>query len=201
MDTRTYERDLLGGILPEDSADTHLLHPTSVFHPPQIPFVSATSDNLHNPHRELNHQTTTDTYRYIYELSVNFPTMMLCTLFVALLAVQSVTAFAPLLQAQRVVSITARSASVTDVPIIVNGQNIELTPALIEHVQKRIGSTLNKLGGNSVRECDVVLSVNKNPKVKQCRFCSCFVSSCHSNVSYLMLFYVHSFLPISLCFQ
>lgn len=96
--------------------------------------------------------------------------MIFQMLLVALLAVHAVTAFAPILQPRRGVSTTVRSAPVTDVPIVVNGQNIELTPALIEHVQKRIGSTLNKLGGNSVRECDVVLSVNKNPKVKQHRF-------------------------------
>jgi Sigma 54 modulation protein / S30EA ribosomal protein len=51
-------------------------------------------------------------------------------------------------------------------PIILNGQNIELTPALEEYVNKRIGGILKKLAtSNSVRECDVVLSVNKNPKV------------------------------------
>jgi len=54
-----------------------------------------------------------------------------------------------------------------DLPIILNGQNIELTPALVDHVNKRIGSTLSKLANNgAVRECDVVLSVNKNPKVR-----------------------------------
>lgn len=53
-----------------------------------------------------------------------------------------------------------------EVPLIVNGQNIELTEALIEYVNKRIGGPLSKLsGGGSVTECDVILSVNKNPKV------------------------------------
>ena len=53
-----------------------------------------------------------------------------------------------------------------EVPIILNGQNIELTPALIDHVNKRIGGPLKKLASNgAVTECDVVLSVNKNPKV------------------------------------
>ena len=55
----------------------------------------------------------------------------------------------------------------TTVPIILNGQNIELTPALTEYVNKRIGGILRKLASSgSVRECDVVLSVNKNPKVR-----------------------------------
>jgi hypothetical protein len=53
-----------------------------------------------------------------------------------------------------------------EVPIIVNGQNIELTEALTEHVKVKIGGTLAKLAsGGAVTECDVVLSVSKNPKV------------------------------------
>jgi hypothetical protein len=54
-----------------------------------------------------------------------------------------------------------------NLPIIVNGHNIALTPALVEHVNKRIGGVLSKLATNgAVRECDVVLSVSKNPKVQ-----------------------------------
>jgi hypothetical protein len=52
------------------------------------------------------------------------------------------------------------------VPIILNGINLELTPALIEYVNKRIGGPLKKLASHgAVTECDVLLSVNKNPKV------------------------------------
>ncbi|KAG7338377.1 SSU ribosomal protein S30P sigma 54 modulation protein [Nitzschia inconspicua] len=54
-----------------------------------------------------------------------------------------------------------------DVSLVITGNNIDLTPALQEYVEKRIGSILNKLGsGGIVRECDVHLSVCKNPKVK-----------------------------------
>lgn len=54
-----------------------------------------------------------------------------------------------------------------DFPIIVNGQNIDLTPALIDHVNKKIGAPLKKLATHgAVTECDVILSVNKNPKVR-----------------------------------
>jgi hypothetical protein len=54
----------------------------------------------------------------------------------------------------------------TDINLIVNGNNIDLTPALTDYVEKRIGSPLRKLGGDGiVRECDVHLSVYKNPKV------------------------------------
>lgn len=62
---------------------------------------------------------------------------------------------------------SSTDSTTTEVPIILNGQNIELTPALVEHVNKRIGAQLNKLASNgAIRECDVVLSVNKNPKVR-----------------------------------
>lgn len=53
-----------------------------------------------------------------------------------------------------------------DVPVVVKGQNIELTPPIVDYVNKRIGGTLSKLSSNgAVRECDVILSVSKNPKV------------------------------------
>jgi len=56
----------------------------------------------------------------------------------------------------------------TAVPIVVKGQNVDLTPALTEYVNKRIGGHLNKLSsGGAVRECDVILSVSKNPKVSR----------------------------------
>ncbi|GKY98322.1 hypothetical protein MPSEU_000789800 [Mayamaea pseudoterrestris] len=51
------------------------------------------------------------------------------------------------------------------VPLIVSGRNVQVTDALMEHVQKRIGNVVNKLSGNNmVKECDVILSVSKNPK-------------------------------------
>jgi putative sigma-54 modulation protein len=62
---------------------------------------------------------------------------------------------------------TRLAATETEVPVIINGQNIELTPALVEHVNKRIGGQINKLASNgAIQECDVILSVSKNPKVK-----------------------------------
>lgn len=54
----------------------------------------------------------------------------------------------------------------TDINLILNGNNIELTPALNDYVEKRIGGPLRKLGGGIVREVDVHLSVYKNPKVR-----------------------------------
>ena len=59
----------------------------------------------------------------------------------------------------------------SDINLILNGNNIDLTPALSSYVEKRIGAPLQKLGGGGVvREVDVHLSVCKNPKV--CFACS-----------------------------
>jgi hypothetical protein len=67
---------------------------------------------------------------------------------------------------QAAVSVLRMSTTDQQVPIIMNGQNIELTDALKEHVNMKIGGTLAKLAsGGAVTECDVVLSVSKNPKV------------------------------------
>jgi len=87
-----------------------------------------------------------------------------------LLLTPAVTAFAPSVRQHNAWTPALQMSSTdVDVPIVLNGQNIELTPALVEHVNKRIGSQLNKLANNgAVRECDVVLSVNKNPKVRSC---------------------------------
>ena len=55
-----------------------------------------------------------------------------------------------------------------DVNLVLTGNNIDLTEALQEQVDKRIGGLLEKLGsGGLVRECDVHLSVYKNPKVRE----------------------------------
>jgi hypothetical protein len=64
--------------------------------------------------------------------------------------------------------------STEDINLVLNGRNIELTPAISEYVEKRIGGPLRKLAsGGVVRECDIHLFVNKNPKVR-----SLFVVNC-----------------------
>jgi ribosome-associated translation inhibitor RaiA len=76
-------------------------------------------------------------------------------------------------------------SSTTTVPIILNGQHIDLTPALVEYVNKRIGGILKKLASSgSVRECDVVLSVNRNPKV--CTFLQNDKRKQKQKISYMM---------------
>jgi len=59
------------------------------------------------------------------------------------------------------------SSTEIDVPVVISGKNIELTPSIVQYVNKRIGGNLNKLASNGlIRECDVHLSVSKNPKVE-----------------------------------
>jgi putative sigma-54 modulation protein len=90
---------------------------------------------------------------------------MMMRLTALFLLLSSTAAFTSVLPGRHASAL--RMSSTTDLPIILNGQNIELTPALVEHVNKRIGNTLSKLANHgAIRECDVVLSVNKNPKVK-----------------------------------
>lgn len=65
-----------------------------------------------------------------------------------------------------VLQVAAEPETDSDINLIVNGNNIDLTPALSSYVEKRIGAPLRKLGsGGVVREVDVHLSVCKNPKV------------------------------------
>lgn len=62
--------------------------------------------------------------------------------------------------------VAAEPETGSDINLILNGNNINLTPALSSYVEKRIGGPLRKLGGGGiVREVDVHLSVCKNPKV------------------------------------
>uniref|UniRef100_A0A7S3DPX1 Sigma 54 modulation/S30EA ribosomal protein C-terminal domain-containing protein n=1 Tax=Entomoneis paludosa TaxID=265537 RepID=A0A7S3DPX1_9STRA len=63
-------------------------------------------------------------------------------------------------------SVDETSTSTGGVPLVVEGKNLEVTDALFDYVDKRVGNTLDKLSGDNVRECDVILSVSKNPKVK-----------------------------------
>lgn len=53
------------------------------------------------------------------------------------------------------------------VPIVVTGNNVEVTPAMSDYVNKKLERTIGKLASSgAVKDCDVHLVVNKNPKVK-----------------------------------
>lgn len=57
-------------------------------------------------------------------------------------------------------------SSPVKVPITISGDNIDLTPALSDYVNEKVDRTLGKLSSVSgVSNCDVFLTVNKNPKV------------------------------------
>lgn len=90
------------------------------------------------------------------------------TFLLLLLAPLSASAFT-VLPSLRNPSTTAvfmsEAVETTGTNLVLTGNNIELTPALQEYAQKRIGGLLEKLGGGIVRECEVHLSVSKNPKV------------------------------------
>jgi len=54
------------------------------------------------------------------------------------------------------------------VPIIITGNNIEVTPSLRDYVNEKVDRTVGKFAFNgAINECDVHLSVNKNPKVSE----------------------------------
>jgi len=60
----------------------------------------------------------------------------------------------------------------TDPKIIITGNNIELTEALSEYVNRKLESPLSKVASNGyVREVDVHMSVIKNPKVESGNKC------------------------------
>lgn len=64
-------------------------------------------------------------------------------------------------------SLLAATTENNSVPIVVTGNNVEVTPALMDYVNKKLERTVGKLASSgAVMECDVHLSVNKNPKVK-----------------------------------
>ena len=58
--------------------------------------------------------------------------------------------------------------STESVNYVVTGNNIEMTPSLNEYVNKKLDKVVGKLSASgAVQECDVHLSVNKNPKVSE----------------------------------
>ena len=60
------------------------------------------------------------------------------------------------------------SSSSTDrVPITITGNNIDVTEALAEYINKKLERPFGKLRSNGlIRDCDVHLSVNRNPRVR-----------------------------------
>lgn len=55
--------------------------------------------------------------------------------------------------------------------IIITGNNIEVTPALSDYVETKLEKTLEKFKSDNIKEVDVHMVVNKNPKVKNGHMC------------------------------
>ena len=93
--------------------------------------------------------------------------MRLSVAIIAALA-GSAVAFAPQQSSPMHARSNALRMSTEAVPITVTGNNIEVTPALNEYVVKKLERTVGKLASSgAVKDCDVHLVVNKNPKVSK----------------------------------
>jgi len=69
----------------------------------------------------------------------------------------------------RLLSLTSlRVHQTPSIPISVTGNNIELTTALRDYVNKKLDPMMSKLAAGGVQDCNVHLTVNKNPKVCVC---------------------------------
>ena len=91
--------------------------------------------------------------------------MRLTILCLNLLAVSAFTS----LPATSTRSSSLQMSTVSDVPITVTGNNIDVTPALVDYVNKKLERPLGKLRANGIiQDCNVHLIVNKNPKVRCC---------------------------------
>lgn len=103
-------------------------------------------------------------------------------LFLALVAPLSALAFTPpnhrsMARNPSATALFMSDSVETDTKLVLTGNNIDLTPSLEEYAEKRIGGLLDKLGGGGlVRECEVHLSVSKNPKVKNGHRVDCTTS-------------------------
>eukprot|EP00551_Chaetoceros_affinis_P000398 CAMPEP_0203638982 /NCGR_PEP_ID=MMETSP0088-20131115/4840_1 /ASSEMBLY_ACC=CAM_ASM_001087 /TAXON_ID=426623 /ORGANISM="Chaetoceros affinis, Strain CCMP159" /LENGTH=247 /DNA_ID=CAMNT_0050493735 /DNA_START=70 /DNA_END=813 /DNA_ORIENTATION=+ len=58
-------------------------------------------------------------------------------------------------------------SSTESVSYVITGNNIEVTDALNEYVESKLDKIVGKISTSSISECDVHLTVNKNPKVKE----------------------------------
>eukprot|EP00558_Chaetoceros_sp_UNC1202_P012920 CAMPEP_0197232854 /NCGR_PEP_ID=MMETSP1429-20130617/1073_1 /TAXON_ID=49237 /ORGANISM="Chaetoceros sp., Strain UNC1202" /LENGTH=239 /DNA_ID=CAMNT_0042690995 /DNA_START=53 /DNA_END=772 /DNA_ORIENTATION=- len=81
--------------------------------------------------------------------------------------ISSAAAFAPNVAPLHLRPASALDMSTSEVNYVITGNNIDVTPALNDYVNKKLDKTVGRLSaGGSIQECDVHLSVNKNPKVK-----------------------------------
>lgn len=79
----------------------------------------------------------------------------------------SSSAFAPLANNQRASVMAPLHMSTESVSYVITGNNIDVTPALNEYVTSKLDKIVGKISTSAISECDVHLTVNKNPKVKE----------------------------------
>lgn len=97
--------------------------------------------------------------------------MRLSLLFTASI-ITSVSAFAPLAQnplssiSNKMVYVSPLHMSTESVSYVITGNNIDVTPSLNDYVSTKLDKIVGKISSNAISECDVHLTVNKNPKVK-----------------------------------
>jgi hypothetical protein len=116
-----------------------------------------------------------------------YPAVSTMKLVYLLSLLASVAAFAPRPVSRPITAALLSTKTDQEMPIVINGQNIDLTPSLVDYVNKRIGGPINKLASNgAVKDCDVVLCVSRNPKVsntakKAQTTVSIVCAACHSH--------------------
>lgn len=79
--------------------------------------------------------------------------------------------FAPLanqhIHRQQSMMTPLQMSSTESVSYVITGNNIDVTPSLNEYVSTKLDKIVGKISTNAINECDVHLTVNKNPKVKE----------------------------------
>lgn len=90
------------------------------------------------------------------------------TTLIAASAITCATAFAPQMPLHsRMATSTSLAMSTENVSYVISGNNIDITASLDDYVTKKLDKIVGKLSSSAIQECDVHLSVNKNPKVKE----------------------------------
>lgn len=77
------------------------------------------------------------------------------------------SAFTPLATNHRATFMTPLQMSTDSVSYVITGNNIDVTPSLNEYVTSKLDKIIGKISTSAISECDVHLTVNKNPKVNE----------------------------------
>lgn len=92
---------------------------------------------------------------------------MRLSLLVSASIITASSAFAPQHTSSRSSLMTPLHMSTESVSYVITGNNIDVTPSLNEYVSTKLDKIVGKISTSAISECDVHLTVNKNPKVKE----------------------------------